>query len=116
MPPDSKAHTALLLELPERRLRLDPELESRLRGFYGQRTDRVLSSMLAMPSRYYFRINTLKAERDATIQSMMSTGLPVEAHERLEDAAFIHPRPSRIKIERNLVQSLRIPTQAGQLV
>src|SRR2546428_1489327 len=115
MPPDSKAHTALLLELPERRLRLDPELEIRLRGFYGQRTDRVLSSMLAMPSRYYFRINTLKAERDATIQSMMSTGLHVEAHERLEDAAFIHPRPSRIETDGNIVEADRIAAESVQL-
>ena len=105
----------MLLELPERRLRLDPELESRLRGFYGQRTDRVLSSMLAMPSRYYFRINTLKAERDATIQSMMSTGLHVEAHERLEDAAFIHPRPSRIETDGNIVEADRIAAEAVQL-
>jgi len=71
--------------------------------------------MLAMPSRYYFRINTLKAERDATIQSMMSTGLHVEAHERLEDAAFIHPRHSRIETDGNIVEADRIAAEAVQL-
>jgi len=71
--------------------------------------------MLAMPSRYYFRINTLKAERDATIQSMISTGLHVEAHERLEDAAFIHPRPSRIETDGNIVEADRIAAEAVQL-
>src|SRR3989442_2866271 len=71
--------------------------------------------MLAMPSRYYFRINTLKAERDATIQSMMSTGLHVEAHERLEDAAFLHPQASMVETDGNMVEADRIAAEAVQL-
>ena len=96
-------------------MQLDPELEGRLREVYGPRINRVLSAMLAMPSRYYFRINTLKAERENIVQSMMSDGLHAEAHEQLEDAAFIHPQPSKIELNRNIVEADRIAAEAVQL-
>src|SRR5438128_1626522 len=47
--------------------------------------------MTAIPSKYYLRINTLKAERDAIIRSMIANGLNAEAHMHLSDAAFLHP-------------------------
>jgi len=96
-------------------LQLDPELESRLREIYGQRTNRVQSAMLAMPSRYYFRINTLKTERDTIIKSMLSEGLHAEVHEQLKDAAFIHPRASKIATDGNIVEADRIAAEAVQL-
>src|SRR5712692_6267894 len=105
----------VLLEPPERRLQLDPELESCLREIYGPRTNRVLSSMLGMPSKYYFRINTLKTERDTILQSMLSNCLHAEAHEQLEDAAFIHPRASKIETGGNIVEADRIAAEAVQL-
>ena len=71
--------------------------------------------MLAMPSQYYFRINTLKAERDTIIQSMLSNGLHAEAYEQLEDAAFIHPRASKIETGGNIVEADRIAAEAVQL-
>ncbi len=71
--------------------------------------------MLAMPSRYYFRINTLKARRDSIIQSMMSNGLNAEPHEQLEDAAFLHPRASKIETDGNIVEADRIAAEAVQL-
>jgi len=71
--------------------------------------------MLAMPSKYYFRTNTLKAERDTIIQSMLSNGLHAGVHGQLEDAAFIHPRPSRIETDGNIVEADRIAAEAVQL-
>src|SRR5712692_4742587 len=105
----------VLLEPPERRLQLDPELESCLREIYGPRNNRVLSSMLAMPSKYYFRINTLKTERDTIIQSMLSNCLHAEAHEQLEDAGFFHPRPSEIETDGTIVEADRVAAEAVQL-
>jgi 16S rRNA C967 or C1407 C5-methylase (RsmB/RsmF family) len=96
-------------------LQLDRELESRLREVYGPRIGKVLSAMVAMPSRYYFRINTLRAEQDAVIQSMRSNGLHAEAHPQLDDAAFLHPRPSKIETEANIVEAERIAAEAVQL-
>jgi len=71
--------------------------------------------MLAMPSKYYFRINTLKAERATIIQSMLSTGLDAEAHEQLEDAAFLHPQASKIETDGNIVEANRFAAEAVQL-
>jgi 16S rRNA C967 or C1407 C5-methylase (RsmB/RsmF family) len=72
--------------------------------------------MLALPSRYYFRINTLKARRDDVIQSMMANGLHAEPHEQLEDAAFLHPRPTEIETDGNIVvEADRVAAEAVQL-
>jgi len=89
-------------------LQLDPELDHHLREIYGQRTDRLLSAMRAMPSRYYFRINTLKAERDIVIQSMNADGLQAEPHKQLKDAGFLHPHPSMIETDGNIVEADRV--------
>src|SRR5712691_13433575 len=105
----------LLLELPERRLQLDPELDHRLREIYGPRINKVLSAMWAMPSRYYFRINTLKASRDEVIRSMVANGLRAEPLNQLEDAGFFHPRPSRIETDGNIVEADRVAAEAVQL-
>jgi methyltransferase NSUN6 len=105
----------LLLEPPARRLQIDPELENDLRQVYGPRTDRVLSSMVAAPSRYYFRINTLKAERDKILQSMTTNGLDPERHQRLDDAAFLHPRTAKIETDGNIVVADRLAAEAVQL-
>jgi len=105
----------VLLEPPEKRLQLDSELESRLREIYGPRTDRVLSAMIAMPSRYYLRINTLKAERDAIIRSMKASDLRAEAHTQLKDAAFLHPRASEIGTDGVIVEANRFAAEAVQL-
>jgi 16S rRNA C967 or C1407 C5-methylase (RsmB/RsmF family) len=105
----------LLLDLPERRLQLDPELDHCLREIYGPRINRVLSAMQAMPSRYYFRINTLKTERDIVLQSMIANGLRAEPHIQLKDAGFLHPRPSRIETDGNIVEADRVAAEAVQL-
>ncbi len=96
-------------------MKLDPDLEGRLREIYGPRINGVLSSILAMPSKYYFRINTLKAERDTILQSMLSTGLHVEANEQLEDAAFLRPQASKIETDGNIVEANRFAAEAVQL-
>ncbi|TMI15348.1 methyltransferase domain-containing protein [Candidatus Bathyarchaeota archaeon] len=105
----------MLLELPERRFQLDPELDHRLQEIYGPRVNIVLSAMQAMPSRYYFRINTLKTERDVVIQSMIADGLRAEPHKQLKDAGFLHPRPSKIETDGNIVEADRIAAEAVQL-
>ncbi len=105
----------VLLEAPERRLELDPELASRLGEIYGPRTDRVLSAMTAIPSKYYLRINTLKAERDTIIRSMIANGLNAEAHMHLDDAAFLHPNASKIETDGILVEANRFAAEAVQL-
>jgi 16S rRNA C967 or C1407 C5-methylase (RsmB/RsmF family) len=94
---------------------LDPELESDLRETYGQRLDNILSAMVALPSRYYFRTNTLRAERDNIIRSMRSNGLHAEPHERLKDAGFLHPRPSEIETDGTIVEADRVAAEAVQL-
>jgi methyltransferase NSUN6 len=94
---------------------LDPELESDLRETYGQRLDNILSAMVALPSRYYFRINTLRAERDNIIRSMRSNGLHAEPHEQLKDAGFLHPRPSEIETDGTIVEADRVAAEAVQL-
>jgi 16S rRNA (cytosine967-C5)-methyltransferase len=71
--------------------------------------------MFATPSQYYFRINTLKAERDTIIQSMLSNGLHAEANAQLEDAAFLHPRASKIETDGNIVEANRFAAEAVQL-
>lgn len=96
-------------------MRLDPELEQRLRKTYGPRTDRVLSAMAAPPSKYYFRINTLRAERDNVIQSTLSKGLHAEAHPGLDDAGFLHPRRSKIETDGSIVVADRFAAEAVQL-
>ncbi len=103
------------MEAPERLLKLDPELESRLREVYGPRTNRVLSSMVALPSRYYFRINTLKARRDDVIQSMGANGLSAEAHVQLDDAAFLHPQSAKVETDGIVVEADRFAAEAVQL-
>jgi len=105
----------VLLEAPERRLGLDSGLESCLREIYGPRTDRVLSAMTATPSKYYFRINTLKAERDTIIRAMKASGLHAEADMQLADAAFLRPRPSKVETDGVIVEANRFAAEAVQL-
>jgi 16S rRNA C967 or C1407 C5-methylase (RsmB/RsmF family) len=105
----------LLLALPERQLQLEPELDHNLREIYGQRINRVLSAMQAMPSRYYFRINTLKAERDVVIQSMIADGLRAEPQKQLKDVGFLRPHPSMIETDGNIVEADRVAAEAVQL-
>ncbi len=105
----------MLLEPPERRLQLDPELESHLREIYGPRTNRVLSAMSVMPSKYYLRINTLKAERDTMIRSMIAGGLHAEAHMQLKDAVFLNPRASKVETDGLTVEANRFAAEAVQL-
>lgn len=71
--------------------------------------------MTTMPSKYYFRINTLKAERDTIIRSMISGGLHAEAHTQLENAAFFHPRASQIETDGLIVEANRFAAEAVQL-
>ena len=96
-------------------MQIDSELERRLRTTYGPRTDRVLSAMVALPKEYYFRINTIKAERDTIIQSMLSNGLHAEAHAQLNDAGFLHPRAAKIETDGNIVVADRFAAEAVQL-
>ena len=105
----------MLLETPERLLLLDPELECRFRKIYGPRTTTVLSAMTAMPSKYYLRINTLKAERDTVIRSMIASGLRAEAHMQLEDAAFLRPQASKVETDGVIVEANRFAAEAVQL-
>jgi 16S rRNA (cytosine967-C5)-methyltransferase len=71
--------------------------------------------MFALPSRYYFRINTLKAERDIVIQSMIADCLQAEPHKQLKDAGFLHPHPSMIETDGNIVEADRVAAEAVQL-
>jgi methyltransferase NSUN6 len=71
--------------------------------------------MFAVPSRYFFRINTLKARRDNIIQSMVANGLSAEAHMQLEDAAFLHPQAARIETDGIIVEADRLAAEAVQL-
>ena len=105
----------MLLDAPEKRLELDSGLESLLQEIYGPRINRVLSAMTAIPSKYYLRINTLKAERDAIIRSMIANGLNAEAHMHLSDAAFLHPQASMIETDGVIVEANRFAAEAVQL-
>jgi 16S rRNA (cytosine967-C5)-methyltransferase len=71
--------------------------------------------MTAMPSKYYLRINTLKAERDTIIRSMIASGLHAEAHTQLEDAAFLHPQESKVETNGVIVEANRFAAEAVQL-
>src|SRR5947209_3752191 len=105
----------VLLEAREKRLEIDSGLESRLQETYGARTARVLSAMTAIPSKYYLRINTLKAERDAIIRSMIANGLNGEAHVYLDDAAFLHPSASKIETDGVIVEANKFAAESVQL-
>ena len=71
--------------------------------------------MRALPSRYYLRINALKASRDIVIRSMITEGLRIEPHEQLTDVGFIRPRPSMIETDGNIVEAYRVAAEAVQL-
>ena len=71
--------------------------------------------MVAMPSRYYFRINTLKAERDTIIQSMAASSLHADPHHQLEDAAFLRPQGTKMEIDGSIVVADRLAAEAVQL-
>jgi 16S rRNA C967 or C1407 C5-methylase (RsmB/RsmF family) len=71
--------------------------------------------MTAIPSKYYLRINTLKAERDAIIRSMIANGLNAEAHMHLSDAAFLHPQASKVETDGVIVEANRFAAEAVQL-
>jgi len=105
----------VLLEAPEKRLELDSGLESRLQEIYGPRTNRVLSAMTAIPSKYYLRVNALKSERDSIIRSMIANGLNAEAHMHLNDAAFLHPQASMVETDGVIVEANRFAAEAVQL-
>src|SRR2546428_12016560 len=71
--------------------------------------------MTAMPSKYYLRINTLKAERDTVIRSMIASGLRAEAHMQLEDPAFLRPQASKVETDGVIVEANRFGAEAVQL-
>src|SRR2546427_7863152 len=71
--------------------------------------------MTAIPSKYYFRVNTLKAERGAIIRSMIANGLSAEAHMHLDDAAFLHPSASKLETDGVIVEANRFEAEAVQL-
>jgi 16S rRNA C967 or C1407 C5-methylase (RsmB/RsmF family) len=71
--------------------------------------------MTTLPSKYYLRINTLKAKRDTIIRSMIATGLHAEAHTQLEDAAFLRPRTSKVETDGVIVEANRFAAEAVQL-
>src|SRR5207245_3180514 len=71
--------------------------------------------MTAIPSKYYLRINTLKAERDTIIRSMIANGLNAEAHMHLNDAAFLHPQAPRVETDGVIVEANRFAAEAVQL-
>jgi len=71
--------------------------------------------MTATPSKYYFRINTLKAERDTIIRAMKASGLHAEADMQLADAAFLRPRPSKVETDGVIVEANRFAAEAVQL-
>src|SRR2546425_6658365 len=105
----------VLLEAREKRLEIDSGLESRLQETYGARTNRVLCAMTAIPSKYYLRVNTLKAERDPIIRSMIASGLHAEAYMQLADAAFLRPHPSQVETDGVIVEANRFAAEAVQL-
>jgi 16S rRNA (cytosine967-C5)-methyltransferase len=105
----------LVIETPESRLKLDPDLEHSLRDLYGSRTGNVLSAMLAIPTRYFFRVNTLKANRHNVIESMRSKGLLAEAYDLVNDAGVLRPQPSKIESHDVVVEVDRIAAEAVQL-
>jgi methyltransferase NSUN6 len=105
----------MLLETLEPPPEIDPELESNLRQIYGQRTNKVLSAIQAIPARYYLRINTLKIERKNLIKSMVSSGLDAHLDESLDDATFLLSHPSDIGSNNVIVEANRIAAEAVQL-
>jgi len=71
--------------------------------------------MTTMPSKYYLRTNTLKAERDTIIRSMIAIGLRAEAHMQLKDAAFLRPQASMVETDGLVVEANRFAAEAVQL-
>jgi len=71
--------------------------------------------MLAMPTRYYFRVNTLKASRDDIIKSMRSRGFRAEPHDSVRDAGFLRPLPSKVENHEVIVEADRVAAEAVQL-
>ena len=105
----------MVLEPPTLGSRIDPELENSIREIYGDRTDRVLSAMGAIPTRYYLRVNTLRTRRENLIRSMKAAGLEAQADESLDDAAYLRSRESRIENIGVAVEANRIAAEAVQL-
>lgn len=91
------------------------ELENQICRVYGERTHQVLRSMLEIPSRYYFRANSLRARREDVVHSMSSAGLDAEVDEVLDDAAFLSPHYNSIEIFGNVVEADRVAAEAVQL-
>src|SRR5439155_24096756 len=71
--------------------------------------------MTAIPSKYYLRINTLKAERDAIIRSMIANDLNAEAYVHLDDAASLQRSASKIETDGVIVEANRFAAEAVQL-
>src|SRR5437879_1627388 len=71
--------------------------------------------MTEIPSKYYLRINTLKAERDAIIRSMIANGLNGEAHVYLDDAALLHHSAFKLETDGVIVEANRFAAEAVQL-
>ncbi len=46
---------------------------------------------------------------------MIADGLRAEPHKQLKDAGFLHPRPSKIETDGNIVEADRIAAEAVQL-
>jgi 16S rRNA C967 or C1407 C5-methylase (RsmB/RsmF family) len=105
----------MLLETHEPPPKVDPELESNLRQIYGQRTNKILSAIQAIPTRYYLRINTLKTDQESLVESMVSRGFDAHLDESLDDAAFLRPHPSDLEINGTIVEANRMAAEAVQL-
>ncbi|HZD12371.1 MAG TPA: PUA domain-containing protein, partial [Candidatus Binatus sp.] len=72
-------------------LRIDPGLSSLLLDTYGpDRFEKIITAMGRMGSRFYFRINTLRAERETILEELELEGLlSIGIDEELKDAAYL---------------------------
>lgn len=72
---------------------MDEGLRNELRKVYGPRLDRVIEALGSMGSRFYFRLNTLKGEREMILGELFSEGLrQVEVNDQIGDACFLPVR------------------------
>ncbi len=74
----------------EHQLPVEEGLLAELEKVYGQRLDAVVDSFGRMGSRFYFRLNTLKGNRESLMRVVRQDGLAkTSTHENILDAAFV---------------------------
>ena len=97
----------------EQPLQLEDGLRKELATVYGPRLDRVIEAFGSMGSRFYFRLNTLRGDREMILSELLSEGLQeVEVHDEIGDACFLPVRHFEMEPRGGPVEADRFAAEA----